>query len=53
MKRSIREFIIIAAGIACAVLGLVVILGHPVKEDDFLAWIGIAAAVGFIAIAVP
>jgi hypothetical protein len=53
MPASLRPFLVIAAGIACLVLALVVLLGHPGNQLDLLAWTGVSAGVGLIVLVIP
>ena len=53
MPASLRPFVVIAAAVACLVLAFVVLLGHPHNTINLLAWVGVAAGVGLLALVVP
>ena len=53
MTPVVRVFIVICAAVACLVLALLVLIGHPTNEVDYLAGGILAAGAGLLAAVVP
>lgn len=50
---GLRTLLIVFAGIAALVLGLIVLVGNPSDPSDLLAGAALAGGTGLIAVAVP
>jgi uncharacterized membrane protein len=53
MTPTLKTWLVVAAGIACLVLGIMVVGWHPSNEIDLVAGGVIASGVGLLALVFP